>query len=161
MNPPAWTSSRLRMFSWPPQVCPAHAAGVIDMGERALAVLAAPAHQAAPTDPADAPPIPIDRRLCLGRRRPAPPATIGLRDVAAYANRSEVDQRLIAVVPAIGDHLGHGRGRGEGGRRGCDLFRRHDGSRDQTCGVAHIGARQRHRQHRPGIQIDRVSAVIQ
>src|SRR5437879_2111978 len=67
------------------QVGPAHSARVVDVGERALDVLATPPHQ--PTAPlaADASAIAVHRGLRRGRLRPAPPPALRLRDVAAAA----------------------------------------------------------------------------
>src|SRR5260370_2971466 len=79
---------------------PPHPAGVIDVGERALDVLSAPAHQPSAAGPVHAPAIAVDRGLRLGGRRPAATAALGLAQLAAHPDRAEIGQHLTSLIPA-------------------------------------------------------------
>ena len=49
--------------------------------------------------------ITIDRLARLGILRPIPAATIRFRDVTADADGFEIDQRVVAVIALVADHL--------------------------------------------------------
>ena len=137
------------------QVGAAQSAGVIDMRKGALDVLAAAAHQPLPAAAAHPTSITIDRPLGLGRRRPAPPPAVGFREVGADADGLEREQRLIAVVALVADEIPWDRG-----LRRLQLFARRQRRRQQARGVADVGPMQRHRDERPGFQIDGVLGLM-
>jgi len=92
----------------PAQVDPAEPAGVIDMRKGPFDVLPAALHQLLSARAADPTAIAIDGLLGLGLLGPAPPAAIGLGEVGADAETPEGQQRVVAVVAPVGQHLSQG-----------------------------------------------------
>src|SRR6266852_2308280 len=72
----------------PAQMRAAHAAGVVEMCERAFDVLPASTHQATPTGAANPPTIAIHRRLRFRLLRPVASTPGGLRDVGPEDRKS-------------------------------------------------------------------------
>src|SRR5207244_3651558 len=87
------------------QMCAPHAAGVVEVRERAFDALAALPHQAPSAWPAHASTIAIDGRLRVWFFRPVASAAVRLGDVRPDADRLEVHHRLIAVIALVADDL--------------------------------------------------------
>src|SRR5262249_59388633 len=106
------------------QVNPAQPAGVVDVSEGPLHVLTASTQQPLTSRSAHAPAIAVNGTLRVRGVRPAAAPTIRLGKVRPYADRVQIDHRLIAVIPLVGDKLGERRRRGAGGGRRPPPFRR-------------------------------------
>jgi hypothetical protein len=87
------------------QMRAAHAAGVVEMREGALDLLAALAHQSPSAWAANPPAIGIHRRLGGRLLRPVASPPIGFRHIGANAHGVEVHHRLIAVITLVRDDL--------------------------------------------------------
>src|SRR5437867_5690671 len=105
----------------PTQMSAAKAAGVVQVGEGALDVFAATPQQPFAARATHAPAIAVDRVLRLRRLRPLSSPALGLSDVGANRDGLEVDHRLVAVIPLVGDDLGQLRWRRARSVRGLDL----------------------------------------
>ena len=79
------------------------------MGEGALDVLAAAPHEPLAARAAHASAIVVDGALRLRHLRPVASAALRLGDVGPDRDGGEVDHRLVAVIPLIGDDLGQRR----------------------------------------------------
>src|SRR5712692_1802990 len=90
------------------QMRAAHAAGVVDMGERAFNPLAPSTHQAATAGTTNPPTIAVHGRLGLRLLGPIAATPVRLRDVRPNAHGLEVDHALITVIPLVGDDLFEG-----------------------------------------------------
>ena len=120
-----------------PQMHAAQSPGLVEVGVGAFEAIAAPAEQAQPTGTTY--PAPVGIHGPTGRSLPAPPASpaIRLRCVAAQPQFRQYDQRRIAVVTLVADHLG---GATAGRQHRFDLFGRGNqrldhGLRLASCGV--------------------------
>src|SRR5438094_3046039 len=82
-----------------------HATRFIEMRKRAFEPLAALSQQAFAAHAANPSAIPIDGGTRLGVLRPVTGATIGFGDVTAHADRFEIDELLITVIPLVLDDL--------------------------------------------------------
>ena len=87
------------------QVYSAHPSCFVEVRERPFEALAAEPQQAQAPRRANPPTIPVHRVAGLGVLRPVPSAAIGLGDVTADADRFEIHERLIAVIPLVADDL--------------------------------------------------------
>src|SRR4029453_13929288 len=76
-----------------------------EMREGAFQTFTAEAQQALAASAANAPAIAIDRVARLGVLRPIPAAPIRLREVGADAPGLELDERVVAVIALVADHL--------------------------------------------------------
>ena len=80
----------------------AHRARFVEMGKGTFQACAALPQESLAPGPANAPAIPVDGVAGRGLAAPVPPPPIGLREVGADADRLEVHQDLIAVIPGAG-----------------------------------------------------------
>jgi len=88
-----------------PQMRVSHAAGIVDMRKRSFHQFRPRPQQGLAALPAFAPSVRVDGRLCVGRLGPITSTTVRLRDVRPEADGLRVDQRLVAVIPLVGDDL--------------------------------------------------------
>src|SRR5262245_66573833 len=77
----------------PAQVDAPHAARFVEMREGSFQPLASLPQQAFASRPPNAPTIAIHRVTGLGVLRPVASSAIGFRDIAAHADRFEIDER--------------------------------------------------------------------
>ena len=87
------------------QVDASHPSGFVHMRKWAFEPFAALAHQAFTARAANPPAVSIHGIARLRMVFPVAPPAVGLRDVAAYADRFQRHQRLIAVIPLGGHKL--------------------------------------------------------
>ena len=87
------------------QVDASHPSGFVHMRKWAFEPFAALAHQAFTARAANTPAVSIHSIARLRMVFPVAPPAVGLRDVAAYADRFQRHQRLIAVIPLVGHKL--------------------------------------------------------
>ena len=92
------------------QMRPAHPAGVIAMRIRSFQSLATAPLQGAPPSAADPPPVGVDCGAGCGLVLPSTPAPVRFGDVGPYVELRQIDERLIAVIPLVGDDLVDDRG---------------------------------------------------
>ena len=74
-------------------------------------------------------------------------ATSGLGDVRPHAEGVQINHRLVAVIPLVGDELGQRRRQGTRGVSGLDLLGGGDHRLDETRRIADVGAVQRDGDH--------------
>ena len=95
----------------PAQMHTAHRAGLVEMRKGTFQAFTALAQESLAPGPADAPAVPVDRVTGRGLAAPVPPSAIGFREVGAHADRLQVHQHLIAVIPLVANQLAYGVGR--------------------------------------------------
>jgi len=89
----------------PAEVHAPHPPRFIEMGKRPFQPFAALPEQPFASRAANPSTIPVDGIASLGMVLPIAPPAIGFRDVAAHADRFEIDQLLITVIALVGDDL--------------------------------------------------------
>src|ERR1700682_3033823 len=89
----------------PTQMGATHAAGLVEMRERALDPLAALPHQSAAASSPHPTSIAIHGRLRRRLLRPVAATPVRLRYIGTDAHGFEVDHALVAVVPLIANDL--------------------------------------------------------
>ena len=137
------------------QVHAAHPARLVEMRVGAFEPLAALPQQPLPARATD--PSAVGRHGLLGRRLalPVAPPAIRFRYVTAHAHLGELDQRLIAVVPLVGDDFGE-----PGGRDHRQVVGGHREGLDQGGGVALVRVLHRDAHDGPGLQVHRVLGLV-
>ena len=93
----------------------------------------------------------------LGLLLPVSAPPIGFRDVAPDAYGFEIDERLIAVIALIADHLGEAVSVGP---HHSDVLGRFDQGLNAGLGVAVIGILQGDSDDRPGLEIDSMLGFV-
>ena len=140
-----------------PQVQPAHAPGFIEMGVGALQALAPLPQQALAPGAPNAPSVAIHSSPRRRFAPPAPPAAIRLRHVAAKPEVSQRDQRLVAVIALVPDHLGDTPARGQDR---FHLFGRSHQRLDHRRRVAGVGVLDGDTNDRTRLQVHRVLSLV-
>ena len=100
----------------PPEMYPAHAPGLVEMGVGSFEAFAALAQQPSSTGPPDSPPVGIHGVTGGELAAPASPAAIRLRDVTAQPQVGQRDHRLVAVIALYPSERLHGDDLVESGR---------------------------------------------
>jgi hypothetical protein len=130
-----------------------HATRFIEMRKRAFEPLAALSQQAFAARAANPSAISIDGVARLRVFRPVAAATIGFGDVPAHADRLEIDELPITVIPLVRDDLVESLAFG---RHGLDLFSGLNQRLDARGRVTLIRSLHRDRHDRASVQVDRV-----